>query len=73
MRCAILEGVMLAVLNVEDVWQPDHSAEAKEVFFGTSKAHPGADYAINKANPWYVGGTLEGLQARRTMTFVPCA
>ena len=56
------EGVMLAVLNVEDVWQPDRSAEAKSVFGTTSKAHPGADYAINQANPWYVGGRLEGLQ-----------
>ena len=56
------EGVMLAVLNVEDVWQPDRSAEAKSVFGSTSKAHPGADYTINKANPWYVGGKLEGLQ-----------
>ncbi len=56
------EGVMLAVLNVEDVWQPDHSAEAKSVFGTTSKAHPGADYVINKSNPWNVGGTLEGLQ-----------
>ena len=56
------EGVMLAVLNVEDVWQPDRPAEAKSVFGSTSKAHPGADYAINKANPWYVGGKLEGLQ-----------
>jgi sulfate adenylyltransferase len=57
------EGVMLAVLNVEDLWQPDRSAEAKDVFGSTSKAHPGADYAINRANPWYVGGKLEGLQA----------
>jgi sulfate adenylyltransferase len=56
------EGVMLAVLNVEDVWQPDRSAEAKSVFGSTSKAHPGADYTMNKANPWYVGGKLEGLQ-----------
>jgi sulfate adenylyltransferase len=57
------EGVMLAVLNVEDVWQPDRKAEAKAVFNSTSPAHPGADYAINKASPWYVGGRLEGLQA----------
>ena len=56
------EGVMLAVLSVEDVWQPDRAAEAKAVFNSTSAAHPGADYAINKSNPWYVGGTLEGLQ-----------
>ena len=54
------EGVMLAVLHVEDVWQPDRKAEAKAVFASTSAAHPGADYAINKANPWYVGGKIEG-------------
>ena len=57
------EGVMLAVLHVEEVWQPDRTAEAKAVFNSTSKAHPGADYAMNKSNPWYVGGRLEGLQA----------
>jgi sulfate adenylyltransferase len=56
------EGVMLAVLSVTDVWQPDRTAEAKAVFNSTSAAHPGADYTINKSNPWYVGGTLEGLQ-----------
>src|SRR5271156_3069110 len=56
------EGVMLAVLHVEEVWQPDRKAEAAAVFGSTSAAHPGADYAINKSNPWYVGGTLEGTQ-----------
>jgi sulfate adenylyltransferase len=56
------EGVMLAVLHVEDVWQPNRSDEAKSVFGTTSKAHPGVDYVLNKANPWYVGGTIEGLQ-----------
>jgi sulfate adenylyltransferase len=56
------EGVMLAVLSVEDIWQPDRAAEAKAVFNSTSAAHPGADYAMNKSNPWYVGGSLEGLQ-----------
>jgi len=56
------EGVMLAVLHVEEVWQPDRAAEAKAVFNSTSKAHPGANYAMNIANPWYVGGRVEGLQ-----------
>ena len=56
------EGVMLAVLNVEEVWQPDRKAEAKAVFATTSAAHPGADYAINKSNPWYVGGKIEATQ-----------
>jgi sulfate adenylyltransferase len=65
------EGVMLAVLSVQDVWQPDRAAEAKSVFGTTSKAHPGADYAVNKANPWYVGGTLEGQQLPAHYDFRP--
>ena len=70
------EGVMLAVLSVEDVWQPDRKAEAQSVFNSTSAAHPGADYAINKSNPWYVGGTIEELQAHahydfRSLRFTP--
>jgi len=56
------EGVMLAVLHVEEVWQPDRKAEAEAVFKTTSKLHPGADYLLNKSNPWYVGGRLEGIQ-----------
>ena len=57
------EGVMLAVLHVEDVWQADRKAEAESVFKSTSTLHPGADYAMNKSNPWYVGGRIEGTQA----------
>ncbi|HEY1800551.1 MAG TPA: bifunctional sulfate adenylyltransferase/adenylylsulfate kinase [Terriglobales bacterium] len=56
------EGVMLAVLHVEDVWQADREAEAKSVFGTTSALHPGANYAIKHSNPWYVGGRVEGLQ-----------
>jgi sulfate adenylyltransferase len=56
------EGVMLAVLHVEEIWPPDRKAEAQAVFNSTSKAHPGADYAMNKSNPWYIGGRVEGLQ-----------
>ena len=57
------EGVMLAVLHVEDVWQPDRKAEAEAVFKTTSSAHPGVDYVLNKGNSWYVGGKTEGLQS----------
>ena len=57
------EGVMLAVLHVEDVWQADRKAEAKSVFGTTSAVHPGVNYLLNHSHPWYVGGKLEGLQA----------
>jgi sulfate adenylyltransferase len=56
------EGVMLAVLHVEEVWQPDRKDEAQSVFGTTSTVHPGVDYLLNKSNPWYVGGKIEGLQ-----------
>jgi sulfate adenylyltransferase len=56
------EGVMSAVLHVEEVWHPDREAEANSVFGTKSKVHPGVDYLLSKANPWYVGGRIEGTQ-----------
>ncbi|HEY1464230.1 MAG TPA: bifunctional sulfate adenylyltransferase/adenylylsulfate kinase [Terriglobales bacterium] len=56
------EGVMLAVLHVEEVWQPDFETEAKSIFNTTSTAHPGVNYLLKISNPWYVGGRIEGLQ-----------
>ncbi|MGO9269598.1 MAG: bifunctional sulfate adenylyltransferase/adenylylsulfate kinase [Terriglobia bacterium] len=56
------EGVMLAVLHVDDVWQPDRQAEAEMVFKTASLAHPGAAYLLRSSHPWYVGGRLEGVQ-----------
>jgi len=56
------EGVMLGVLHVEEVWQPDREAEAKAVFGTASPVHPGVDYLLNKGNAWYVGGHIDGLQ-----------
>jgi sulfate adenylyltransferase len=57
------EGVMLAALHVEDVWQPDKMAEAKSVFASTSNHHPGVSYLSKQSHPWYMGGRLEGVQA----------
>ena len=56
------EGVMIAVLHVEELWQPDRKEEAKSVFGTTSSVHPAVDFLLNRSNPWYVGGKLEGIQ-----------
>ena len=56
------EGVMLAALHVEGVWQPDRQAEAESVFGTTSEFHPGVGYLAKQTHPWYVGGSLEGVQ-----------
>ncbi|MFP3938012.1 MAG: bifunctional sulfate adenylyltransferase/adenylylsulfate kinase [Phycisphaerae bacterium] len=64
------EGVMLAVLDVEDVWQPDREDEAKQVFGSNHGEHPGVAYLMNNTNGWYVGGTVEALEAPRHYDFV---
>jgi sulfate adenylyltransferase len=56
------EGFMLAVLTVNDIWQPDKKREALKVF-GTEDpaSHPGVRCLFEEIHPWYLGGTLEGL------------
>ena len=63
------EGVMLAVLTVDDVWRPDRKAEAQAVFGTTNTEHPGVAYTIEKAHPVYVSGKLEGLELPRHYDF----
>ena len=56
------EGVMLAVLHIEDVWRPDKEREAELVYGTTNREHPGVGYLLDIAGPIYVGGRVEGLQ-----------
>lgn len=57
------EGVMLAVLHVSELYRPDREKEAKLVFGTTDKAHPGAAYLLDRANPVYAAGKLEVAQS----------
>ena len=57
------EGVMLAVLHVGDVWEPDRLAEATAVLGTDDLHHPGADYLLNRSRRFYVSGAIEGVQA----------
>lgn len=56
------EGVMLAGMRVQEIWKPDRDAESNAVFRTTSAAHAGAAYLLRQSNPWYVGGSLEGIR-----------
>ncbi len=56
------EGVMLAVLNVEEIWQPDLEAEVVAVYSSTNTDHSGIAYIQNEVMPCYISGTLEGVQ-----------
>jgi sulfate adenylyltransferase len=65
------EGVMLAVLHVEDVWQPDRAAEAVQVFGTADEDHPGVRHLLRDSHAWYVGGRLEGLALPAHHDFTP--
>jgi len=56
------EGVLIATLDVADIWTPYKSAEARAVFGTGDELHPGVDYLLNRANPVYVGGKLRGIE-----------
>ncbi len=54
-----LQGVMLAALTVEDIWQPNKIEEAHAVYGSDNLEHPGVRYLINNTNPIYIGGKIE--------------
>jgi sulfate adenylyltransferase len=56
------EGVLIATLRVDDVWEPDQAGEAEAVLGSTDPAHPGVHELVNRRNPVYVGGALEGIE-----------
>ncbi len=57
------EGVLIATLEVADIWTPDKAREAKAVFGADDCKHPGVDYLHNTAGPVYIGGTVRGVEA----------
>jgi sulfate adenylyltransferase len=56
------EGFLLAILTVEDIWQPDKKKEALSVY-GTDDpaAHPGVMQLYDRVGNAYLGGKLEGV------------
>ena len=53
------EGVMLAALHIEDIWQPDRAAEAETLYDTGDPTHP---HVSRLLQPWAIGGRVEGLQ-----------
>jgi sulfate adenylyltransferase len=58
-----LEGVLLAVLQIEDVWRPDLQAEAQALYGGADPGDPRVAQFLSRTQPVYVGGRVEGVEA----------
>ncbi|MDP7041946.1 MAG: sulfate adenylyltransferase, partial [Gammaproteobacteria bacterium] len=56
------EGVLIAVLEIADIWTPDKAKEAGAVFGSEDEAHPAVHYLNNIAGPVYIGGKLQGIE-----------
>ena len=55
------EGVLLACLTVEDVWQADWSDRADQIYGTSSREHPGVAALLDRCHSWCLGGAIEGV------------
>tara|TARA_Y100000748_G_scaffold150813_1_gene126114 strand:- start:671 stop:2341 length:1671 start_codon:yes stop_codon:yes gene_type:complete len=53
------EGFVLAMLKIQDIWQPDLEIEAKLVFGTNDIKHPGVNYLMKTSKRNYIGGKIE--------------
>ncbi len=56
------EGVLLASMDISDIWTPDKASEAQRVFGTVDVSHPGVHYLMNIAHPVYLGGRVRGVE-----------
>ena len=64
------KGQDLAVLQVEDKWEPDKVVEAKGCYGTTSLEHPAVRMIATERKRFYLGGTLQGLELPKRI--FPC-
>jgi sulfate adenylyltransferase len=64
------EGVMLAVLQVSDLWSIDRAGKAEAVYGTLDRKHPGVAHLFERTNNVAVGGRVLGLQPPPHYDFV---
>ncbi len=52
----------IAVLTIEEKWEPDKSIEAKYCYGTTSLEHPAVRMIASERKKYYLGGKIEGLE-----------
>ncbi len=67
LRCE--QGVILAILTIENKWTPDKEYEANCVFGTTNPEHPGVFTLLRNTQEVYLGGKLEGLELPKHYDF----
>ena len=56
------EGVVIAVMRITDIWEPNKTIEAESVFGTRNSIHPSVKFLYDQTGPIYLGGPLKGIQ-----------
>ena len=56
------EGVLIATLEVSDIWRPNLDSEARRVYGTTDDTHPAVNYLRHRSGPVYLGGRVRGVE-----------
>ena len=57
-----IEGVMLASMAVDEVWELDAERHAEAVYGTISRDHPGVEHIFERENRFAVSGRIEGVE-----------
>jgi len=63
-------GTLVAILHLEDVYKPDKTVEAQQVFKTTDAAHPGVA-RLSTMGDTYLGGRISVVNRPKATTFLP--
>lgn len=55
-------GIPLAILHIQEIWQPDKTLEAKSVYGTSDEHHPGIHFLTHHTQEFYIGGDIEPLR-----------
>jgi len=55
---------------VEDIYKPDQAKEAVQVFGADDPAHPSVAYLRNRVKEYYIGGSVQAIQAPTHFDYV---
>ncbi len=64
------EGVLLAVMQITDIWKPDKSLEATQLYGTQDSNHPGVHFLLNQTHPVYLGGRVFGIELPAHYDFI---
>lgn len=56
------EGVLLATLEIAEIWTPDRMQEAQQVYGTQDETHPAVAYLKHHSNPVYIAGKIRGVE-----------